>query len=359
VYPGLAVRSAFRRLAAEGDLSPETIWIGSTAGVERAIVEAAGMRFIGIPSGKLRRYISLKNVVDLFKVVAGIAAATIIMMRYRPKVLFSKGGYVSVPPAIAASLAKVPVITHESDFDPGLATRINARFASIVMVSYDETKAFFPETYEPKVITVGNPARPEMLAADGDRGRRTTGFKEHKPILLVLGGSQGAAELNRLVWDALPALLESWNVVHQTGPDRSGPPENSGYRRFSYIFDEYPDIFAAADLVLCRAGATTLTELTALRKPSILLPLGRASSRGDQIRNAQLFRGAGASYILSGAGEASELLNVMKRFLDDPEELNRMGRAAGRLHIPDAAERIAKVLKDFTFGESRNEFQPA
>jgi UDP-N-acetylglucosamine--N-acetylmuramyl-(pentapeptide) pyrophosphoryl-undecaprenol N-acetylglucosamine transferase len=355
VYPGLAIYEAFQKLTKAKNLPVTVMWVGSTNGIERSIVESKGIRFIGIPAGKLRRYFSLKNLLDIFKVVAGIMAAVLIMMRYRPRVLFSKGGYVSVPPAVAAWIAKVPVITHESDFDPGLATRINARFAEKVFLSYAETSDFFPEHYKPKLITAGNPVRPELLSGDGKSGRDFLSFRDDKPILLVLGGSQGAAELNKLVWNALRDLLAEWNVVHQTGADDSGPPEGSGYRRYNYLFDEYADVFAAADLVLCRSGATTLTEIAALAKPSILLPLGLGVSRGDQIKNAQLFLRAGASYILHDTGSATELLSLAAGFLQKPGMLTRMGQAAAAVFKPDAAEYIATVLLNIVTGESGNE----
>lgn len=351
VYPGLAVYEAMLGLAAARSLSIRTVWIGSRRGIEREIVKAKGIRYIGIPSGKLRRYFSIKNLLDIFKVFFGILAAYLVMARFRPAALFSKGGYVSVPPVLAAGLARVPIVTHESDLDPGLATRINARFASKVVLSYEETRAFFAESLKPKLVIAGNPVRPEVLAGEAERGREILSFTSEKPVLFVLGGSQGAREVNELIWRVLPGLLEGWNVVHQTGADDSGPRHGAGYTRYAYIGEEYPHILAAVTLVLSRAGATTLWELAALKKPSILLPLGASVSRGDQIRNAELFNRLGASYILSSSGADSELIEYTDSFLDDPEKLERMGEAAGSVYRPDAARKIASLLLKTISGE--------
>ena len=351
VYPGIAVYESLLRMAATHGLSIQGVWIGSRRGIEHKIVESKGICYIGIQSGKLRRYFSLRNLIDVFRVFVGVVAAYRITKRFRPVALFSKGGYVSVPPVIGAWLAKVPIITHESDQDPGLATRINARFACKVILSYDETRDFFADSLKPKLITAGNPVRHEMLTAKAARGKEFFSFSNEKPILLVLGGSQGAKEINSLLWRALPNLLSEWNVVHQTGPDKSGPPGGNGYLRYNYIYDEYADAFAAASLVVCRAGATTLWELAALRKPSILIPLGSDVSRGDQIRNAHLFIRRGASYILESGDAAAELLEYTDRLVSEPEKLDRMGEAAASFYIPGAAEKIAAMLLKMVPGE--------
>ncbi len=352
VYPGIAVFEAMMKKAASRSETIQGFWVGSGRAMERCVIEAQGIQYVGIPSGKLRRYFSWSNLIDVFKVVAGIVCAYFVIRRYRPRVLFSKGGYVSVPPVIAAKLAGVPVITHESDFDPGLATRINARFAMKVVVSYEQTCEYFPESLKPRLVIAGNPVRREVLSGNAERGRTFLAFDSDRPILLVLGGSQGAREVNELVWRVLPSLLEQWNVVHQTGSDESGPSNEKRYRRYDYIHGEYGDILSAADLVLCRAGATTLWELAAAGKPSILVPLGAGSSRGDQIRNAALFESLGASYILHPKpGEESELLKYTGVFLSESGIPAQMGKNARSVFKPDAADRIADLVLEFVFGE--------
>ncbi len=354
VYPGIAVYESFLRLAAARALSIQGFWIGSKRGIERDIVESSGIRYIGISSGKLRRYFSVRNLIDIFKVFFGIVAAYVITKRFKPDVLFSKGGYVSVPPVIGAKFAKVPIVTHESDIDPGLATRINARFADKVILSYDETRGFFADSLMPKLITAGNPVRHEVLAGVATRGKEMFSLSSEKPVLLVLGGSLGAREVNTLLWRVLPKLLTEWTVVHQTGEDESGPSDGNGYFRYKYISDGYADVLAVSNLVVCRAGATTLWELAALRKPSILIPLGADVSRGDQIRNAKLFNRLGASYILTG-GDTAELLEYTDRFISEPELLMSMGDSAASVYKPGAAEKIATILLKIALGEKHNE----
>ncbi len=354
VYPGIAVLEAFRELAAHNHCDSKVFWIGSRHGMERGIVESKGIRYIGISSGKLRRYFSFSNLFDVFKVVLGIVSAFLIMKRYRPKALFSKGGYVSVPPVIGAKLARIPVITHESDFDPGLATRINARFASKIAVSYYQTRDFFQEDQRDRVLVTGNPVRPEVLSGDSMRGLTYLSFTKKRRVLLVVGGSQGAREVNLLLWSVLPSLIEKWNVVHQTGEDASGPQAMQGYRRYSFIRDQYGDILAASDLVLCRAGATTLWELAASQKPSILVPLGAGTSRGDQMRNAALFEQIGASYVLNRGSENGALLvKHTEELLARPGTLIEMGRRAGTMFKPRAAQDIAVELFALGFGEKK------
>ena len=346
MYPGLAVFDALAEEAQSRGRPFRMMWIGSAKGMEREILESRGILFFGISSGKLRRYISIKNLGDIFRILRGLLSAYILMKRYRPSVLFSKGGYVSVPPVLAAKLAGVPVATHESDYDPGLATKINARFASRIFVSYEQTRRFFPDSVQDRIVVTGNPVRPDVFSGDPAAGKEHLDFSEEKPILLVLGGSQGAREVNQLVWRALTKLRIGWNVVHQTGKDKSGEPSGPGYRRFEYIGREYPDILAAAGLLLCRAGATTLWEIAAAGKPSLLLPLGSGASRGDQIRNAGLFEELGASYILRSGHEdaATELLGHTDIFLDKPELGEKLGARAASILKKDAAKRIAAEL---------------
>jgi UDP-N-acetylglucosamine--N-acetylmuramyl-(pentapeptide) pyrophosphoryl-undecaprenol N-acetylglucosamine transferase len=236
IYPGLAVAAELKKLMTGSEF--RLFWIGSSTGMDRSLVEDAGIEFFGIPSGKLRRYFALRTIVDFFKVVGGFFAARKILkkqMRLKKDknnkgtkgflnktILFSKGGYVSVPPCAAAASLGIPVFTHESDYSPGLATKINARFVSAkgrIFTAYEETKKFFPEKIRERITVSGNPVRSAFRSADPKKGRTFLQVTDNERILLVLGGSQGAHEINELIRKSLDRLTETYTVVHQTGPN--------------------------------------------------------------------------------------------------------------------------------------------
>ena len=338
VYPVLAVLD---------ELPPiRVVWIGSGSQLERRILEGRHLRYYGIPTGKLRRYLSLQNIIDVFKILAGFLASAAILLREKPKLVFSKGGYVSVPPVAAARLLGIPSITHESDLRPGLATRINTRFSDRVLVSFPASDSYFDERFRAKVVHTGNPVRKALLHGDPQRGRAMFGCPANLPLLLVLGGSLGAASINRLVLQALERLRMACFVVHQLGGEHfGGSAVQSNYYPAAYFHEELPDVLAASDLVLCRAGANTLWELAALGKPSVLVPLPRGSSRGDQIENAGFFAQAGAAAVLEQEGLTPDVLSeLLLHLLGNADKLERMGRRASALSRPDAASRIAQLI---------------
>lgn len=350
IYPGLAVIERLRE-----DFSGRIVWIGSNKESDRRIVEAAGVEYIGIPSGKLRRELSLKNFADAFRVLAGYAGSRSVLGRLRPSILFSKGGYVSVPPCMAAADLGIPVFTHESDLTPGLATRLNARRAERVLVSYEKTIGLLPEAERAKALFVGNPVRPSIRAGEAARGRALLKAEAGTPIVLFLGGSQGARQVNELVAAVLPELAKQALVVHQTGEAwaPSGPGaagEGAGgiadrYRPYAYIREEMPDILAAADLVVGRSGAGTLWESSALSKPMVLVPLAGAGTRGDQVDNARLFEEAGAAKVLVGAEASPEaLMAAIAAYLDDPASRKAAGEKAHSLAGADAAKEAARLI---------------
>lgn len=338
VFPGLSVAASLDGY--------ELFWIGSSRGMERKLVEDAGIPFKGIPSGKLRRYFDLKNLTDLFRIAAGFFSSFRFLRRFRPELLFSKGGYVSVPPVLAARLLKIPVITHESDLTPGLATRINSRFADRILVSYDETRRFFPSKVADRLLFTGNPVRKEILEADRERGRRMLGIGGDDLLVLVLGGSQGALQINRLMAEIGRDLTKLAHVVHQTGPWEEAPQKSGFYRPIPFIGPELPDYLAAADLLISRAGASTLWEAAVQAVPMVLIPLGTGSSRGDQLKNSRLLAQAGAAEVLTGDVTPSELLNTVCTVLEDSEKRQSMGRAAAAWGCRDAAEKIAGIIRD-------------
>ncbi|HCC36399.1 MAG TPA: UDP-N-acetylglucosamine--N-acetylmuramyl-(pentapeptide) pyrophosphoryl-undecaprenol N-acetylglucosamine transferase [Treponema sp.] len=344
IYPGLAVAERLAALFGPGER--RFFWIGSNAGVDRSIAGGT-MDFFGIPSGRLRRYFSLKTVPDFFRVIAGFFAARRILKRERPAALFSKGGFVSVPPCAAAASLGIPVFTHESDFSPGLATKINVRFARTVFTSYDETAAFFPGALRSRVVKTGNPVRSSFFGADSERGRAFLGLKDER-ILLVLGGSGGAREINGLIRDCAGELGKWYTVVHQTGPgNEKGFERSERYRPYPYFGEEMPDVLAAAELVVGRSGGA-VWEYAALGKPMVLIPLSGKGTRGDQVENARFFEKAGAAVSLTGSDvNAENLVKIAGGIAEDSGRRQVMAAACEAIGKCDAASIIANYIKEF------------
>ena len=255
IIPGLAVIDELRRHGWRA------AWIGSRRPAERELVGAAGVPFHAIPAGKLRRYLSLRNLFDLVLVAAGCVHSLALLAALRPAVLFAKGSYVSVPPVIAARLLGIPVITHESDATPALATRINATMARTVLVAFDATRALLPPRLHARVRVTGNPLRTGLELGEAQRARARLAVPDGVPLLLVTGGSSGARAVNELIWAALPGIARHWFVVHQTGAEWRPPgggaltPETAGrYRALPFVSDGFADLLAAAAVVVSRAG---------------------------------------------------------------------------------------------------------
>jgi UDP-N-acetylglucosamine--N-acetylmuramyl-(pentapeptide) pyrophosphoryl-undecaprenol N-acetylglucosamine transferase len=349
IYPGLAVAAALQSL-----MPCRIFWIGSGRGMDRSLVEVAGLEFFGIPSGKLRRYFSFRNFLDIFRVLGGFFAARRILRREKPALLFSKGGFVSVPPCVAAAFLKIPVFTHESDYSPGLATRINAGFAEKIFLPYKESAAFFSPALRERVDVSGNPIRPAFASADPARGRAFLGLPEGAPILLVLGGSLGSREINNLVRDCLPELTRLYTVVHQTGAQDEAFVPREGYKPYPYFKEEMPHVIAAAELVICRSGAGTIWECASLKKPMILIPLRGSGTRGDQVENARIFEKAGAALNLVGdstgdpsddpsnASLSEKLVSLVEILAGDEERRNVMARA--KFDGVGSADYIARTI---------------
>lgn len=285
------------------------MYIGATGGPEKAAVKKFiadnslhHMKFEEIAAGKLRRYFSFQNFVDAFKVPVGIVQAMRLIRRFDPEVVFSKGGFVTVPVVIGAGIVnfgrrgrkkKIPIIVHESDLVPGLANKISARFASRILLSFEKSRDYFVEKKGRggngrKVEVLGNPIREDLMKGEADKGRKICGFHKFKPIVLVMGGSLGAAQVNHLVWDNLGPLLKKYQIVHITGKGHlKFGADKEGYKQFELLFEELKHVYAASSLVVTRGGANALAEVAALEKSAVIIPLGTASSRGDQIVNAK------------------------------------------------------------------------
>ncbi|MDR2701193.1 MAG: undecaprenyldiphospho-muramoylpentapeptide beta-N-acetylglucosaminyltransferase [Spirochaetaceae bacterium] len=356
IYPGLAVAAALQK-----EYPCRIFWIGSSKALDRSIVEEAGIEFFSIPAGKLRRNFSFRNFSDLFKVALGFFAARKILKREKPALLFSKGGFVSVPPCAAAACLGVPVFTHESDFSPGLATRLNARFAAKgsgrIITAYAETARRFSKKIQDKICVLGNPVRAEFKSADPQKGRAFLGADKTERILLVLGGSQGARELNELVASSIDGLTKNYLVVHQTGAgamsahltaeDTEFHREKCQYKPYPYIKEELPHVLAAAELVLARSGAGTVWECAAAGKPMILLPLAGSATRGDQPENAHFFEKAGAALVLPpGKREAADLLEAVNMLAEDDGKREAMAAASARIGNTGGTGNIVRLLID-------------
>lgn len=285
----------------------EIRYIGSYNGIERKLIENAGIPYDGISSGKLRRYFDLKNFTDPFRVIKGYAEAIHLMRKYRPDVVFSKGGFVSVPVVLAAKHFKIPTIIHESDMTPGLANKICIPSAAKICCNFPETLPYLPKD---KAVLSGSPIRRELLEGDRLTGLQYAGLSANKPVILVIGGSLGSVAVNKAVRSILPKLLETYQVIHICG---KGNLDESLIGREGYVQYEYVDaplrhLFAAADLMVSRAGANSICEILALRKPHILIPLSAAASRGDQILNARSFEKQGFSTVLEEEAVTDESL---------------------------------------------------
>jgi UDP-N-acetylglucosamine--N-acetylmuramyl-(pentapeptide) pyrophosphoryl-undecaprenol N-acetylglucosamine transferase len=273
-------------------------YIGSRNGIEKELILKEGIPYYEISAGKLRRYFDVKNFTDVFRVVTGFLQAYTLLGRLKPCVVFSKGGFVSCPVVWAAWMRRIPVIIHESDITPGLTNKLSMPFAKAVCYTFPETERYIPEG---KGIKTGIPIRQCLLEGDRRTGRSICGFRDAKPVLMVIGGSLGSENINNAVRSVLDRLLKDFNVCHICGKGNIKKELNgiNGYKQFEYVNEEQPHLFALADLVLSRAGATVLFELLALKKPNLLIPLSRAASRGDQILNAASFEKQGYSKVLT------------------------------------------------------------
>ena len=296
------------------ELGYDIQYIGSYNGIEKDLIEPFGIPYHGISSGKLRRYFSVQNFTDPFRVVKGFGEARKLIKDLQPDVIFSKGGFVSVPVVLAGKRCKVPVIIHESDMTPGLANKIAIPSASKVCCNFPETLDSLPEG---KAVLTGSPIRQELLSGNKIAALDLCGFTADKPVILVIGGSLGSVIVNNAVRQSLPALLKDFQIIHLCGKGKTDDSlkDTKGYCQFEYIKNELRDIFALADIVISRAGANAICELLALRKPNLLIPLSAKASRGDQILNSRSFERQGFSMVLEEEELSEETLVTAVRSL--------------------------------------------
>ena len=306
----------------------EISYIGSYEGIEKELIADFDIPYYGIATGKFRRYLDIKNLTDPFRVIKGLAEARKYLKQIQPDVVFSKGGFVSVPVVRAAASLKIPCIIHESDMTPGLANKLCIPVAKRVCCNFPETYNMLPRD---KAVLTGSPIREELTKGDKIAAFNLCGFSANKPVILVIGGSLGAASVNKAVREALPKLLKDFQIVHICGKDKidNALQNMDGYVQFEYVKSELKDLFAMADIVISRAGANSICEILALRKPNLLIPLSASSSRGDQILNAKSFESQGFSMVIDDDLLTADLLTerVLELYFTRQTYIDAMSRS--------------------------------
>lgn len=340
VTPNIALMPALKEAGYEIE------YIGSYNGIERGLIEDQGIKYHGIASGKLRRYFDIKNFSDPFRVLKGYGQALSLMKKLKPDVVFSKGGFVSVPVVLAAKHRHIPAIIHESDITPGLANRIAIKGAKKVCCNFPETMKYLPAD---KAVLTGSPIRRELFNGVPEKAIELCNFPDHnKPVLLIIGGSLGSKVVNEAVRKILPELLEDFYIIHLCG---KGNLDNSlsgtiGYAQFEYASEELTDMFALADIAISRAGANSICELLALHKPNILIPLSAAASRGDQILNANSFKKQGFSYVLEEEQITEKvLLDAVKEVYANREQYIKAMSDSGQM---DSIGTIVELIENIS-----------
>lgn len=297
-------------------LGYEISYIGSFDGIEKKLIEDYKIPYYGISTGKFRRYFDLKNLTDPFRVMKGVSDAKKILQDIDPDIVFSKGGFVSVPVVRAAHSLHIPIISHESDITPGLANKLCVPMADLICCNFPETLNDLPKK---KAVLTGTPIREELKHGDRNAALAFTGLSGKRPVIMVIGGSLGATPINNSVRAALPELLKDFDVIHLCGKGKLDESLNGteGYRQYEYIKKELPDLFALADLVISRAGANAICEISTLHKTNLLIPLSAKASRGDQILNAQSFKRQGFSRVIQEEELSTpSLTNAVKELYD-------------------------------------------
>lgn len=325
------------------ELGYEIHYIGSYDGIEKKLIEQMGIPYYGISSGKLRRYFDWKNFTDPFRVLKGFSEARKLLKKLQPDVVFSKGGFVTVPVVQAAKRLRIPTIIHESDMTPGLANKLAIPAATKVCCNFPETVKYLPEG---KAVLTGSPIRQELLQGNKLAALSFCNFAAGKPVLMIIGGSLGSVAVNTAIRKILPELLKTFQVVHLCGKGNldASLEGTEGYVQFEYIQKELADLFALADVVVSRAGANAICELLALRKPNLLIPLSAAASRGDQILNANSFKQQGFSKVLQEEEITDELL--LSAILDLYENREVYKEAMKKSGQSDAIAMIAGLIEE-------------
>lgn len=339
VTPNLAIIKQLRR----EDI--EIFYIGTYTGIEKELVKKENIPYFPISSGKLRRYFSWENFIDPFKILKGLVQAYFILRKQKPKVIFSKGGFVTFPVAVAAKLNKIPVVVHESDFIPGLANKLVFPFAEKICVTFEETKKNIK--YKSKIVVTGAPIREEFFQGNEKNALKLFSLDNAKKTILIIGGGLGSAVINQTIYACLPELLKNYNVIHLTGKGKinSEIPSQKNYIQTEYLHHELFDAMALADMVISRAGSNALYELILLKKKHILIPLSKKASRGDQIDNAEYFSKKGLSYVLPEEQLNREmLLQMINKIFTNAHEYEKR---ISNFDCPNGIKTIAAILKSY------------
>lgn len=338
VTPNIALLPALKEAGFDAE------YIGSYTGIEKDLITKEGIPYHGISSGKLRRYFDWKNFSDPFRVIRGYGQARSLLKKIQPSIVFSKGGFVSVPVVLAAKSLHIPAILHESDMTPGLANKIAMKGAVKICCNFPETIKYLPEG---KGVLTGSPIRQQLLHGYRQKALEFTGLKGDRHILLIIGGSLGSVFINNAVRGALDDLLQKFEIIHLCGKGNLDPSLDGkeGYVQYEYISKELPDLFAAADLVISRAGANAICELLALHKPNILIPLSRNASRGDQILNAESFKKQGFSYVIEEEDVNEKTLTEAIHYVaDHKDEYKKAMADSGQM---DSISKIVSLIKEY------------
>ena len=321
----------------------EILYIGSYKGIERELIKDAGVEYRAISSGKLRRYFDLKNFTDPFRVLRGYLQSRRIIRKFKPDIIFSKGGFVAVPVTLAAKHYRVPVISHESDMTPGLANKLSMPSATRICCNFPETMKYLPKD---KAVLTGSPIRRELLSGSREAGLSFAGLSGEKPVLLVIGGSLGSVRVNEAIRSILDKLLKDFDIIHICGKGNidASLTGKQGYVQYEYVSKELKDIFAAADIIVSSAGANAICEILALKKPNLLIPLSAKASRGDQILNARSFEKQGFSKVLEEEDISDERLlkDIAELYRDREAYILRMNESG----LSDGVETIIRLIEE-------------
>jgi len=334
ILPGLAIYAFLPK-------ETEVFWIGRKNVEEQKLIEKSNIRFYKVSSGKYRRYFSLLNFIDFFKIINSYFQCKRILKKEKPDVIFSKGGFVAVPVAWAASSLKIPIITHESDTTVGLATKLIAKKANLICTGFDVTAACLASTNQALIVT-GNPVRTQLLHGDGATWKAKNNIPNEQKVVLVIGGSQGALKINEAIRTGFPSICEKCFLVLQTGKGKLDPDYKcKNYKEVEFFDEDFADVLAAADIVVSRGGAGAIAELTALKKPLILVPLGLNASRGDQIVNANKLMEANAAIVID---DYSLIVENIRALLDNSAIKDMLIQAISKQEIKDAGKTIANLI---------------
>ncbi|MFC1616118.1 undecaprenyldiphospho-muramoylpentapeptide beta-N-acetylglucosaminyltransferase [Patescibacteria group bacterium] len=341
----MAVIEELRRRENEGALHHggqgervDILYIGSKRGMEKKMIKKIDVRFEGISCGKLRRYFSWENFKDFFRVPVGFFQAIGILRKYNPEVVFSKGGFVGVPVVMAAWVLRIPVVVHESDMEPGLANKISFRFANKICLSFEESKKFLKKSWKKKAEVTGTPIRKSIMDGDEDKGRKFCGFDKYRPVVLVMGGSLGAQQINELVRGSLDELLKKFQIVHICGKGKLDMGiHKKGYKQFEYLNKELADVYSITELIISRAGANSLAEIAVLGKRAVIIPLGMEGSRGEQIDNARSYSKKYAWSILNGEIASEDFVKAVEMAYKNK---------VNKVKMENGVENVIDVLRD-------------